>query len=156
MELKEYQKKTLREIKAYLEWLLKAKDEALRRSKTLSQEFADETFDFPKVAWKRVSSKPYYPKKNGLGEDLPNFYLKVPTGGGKTVLACHAIDKRVVGPSFKEIAAKYRSVKEADDKLEKKIRAGGSGVWGQVPMPPNTTVSEKEAKILVKWVLSQK
>ena len=61
MELKEYQKKTLREIKAYLEWLLKAKDEALRRSKTLSQEFADETFDFPKVAWKRVSSRPYYP-----------------------------------------------------------------------------------------------
>ena len=92
MELKEYQKKTLREIKAYLEWLLKARDEASRRSKTLSQEFADETFDFPKVAWKRVSSRPYYPKKNGLGEDLPNFYLKVPTGGGKTLLACHAID----------------------------------------------------------------
>lgn len=74
----------------------------------------------------------------------------------KACLACHSIDKRVVGPSFKEIAAKYRTVKDADDKLEKKVRAGGSGVWGQVPMPPNTTVSEKDAKILVKWVLSQK
>ena len=74
----------------------------------------------------------------------------------KACLACHAIDKRVVGPSFKEIAAKYRSVKEADDKLEKKVRAGGSGVWGQVPMPPNTTVNEKDAAVLAKWVMSQK
>ncbi len=74
----------------------------------------------------------------------------------KACLACHAIDKRVVGPSYKEIAAKYRTDKGAEDRLEKKVRAGGSGVWGQVPMPPNTTVSEKEAKILVKWVLSQK
>lgn len=74
----------------------------------------------------------------------------------KACLACHAIDKRVVGPSFKEIAAKYRSVKEADDKLEKKVRTGGVGVWGQVPMPPNTTVSEKDAETLVKWILSQK
>lgn len=92
MELKDYQKTTLLQIKAYLEWLLKAKEEAARRSVALSSEFADETFDFPRVAWRKVSNKPYYPKNNGLGEDLPNFYLKLPTGGGKTLLACHAID----------------------------------------------------------------
>jgi len=92
VELKEYQKKTLREVKAYLEWLTKAKEEAAKRSKDLSGEFSDETFDFPKVAWKKVTNRPYLPKKNGLGEDLPNFYLKIPTGGGKTILACHAID----------------------------------------------------------------
>lgn len=92
MELKEYQKKTLREIKTYLEWLVKARDEASRRTKGLTSEFAEETFDFPKVAWKKVSDRWYLSKKNGLGEDLPNFYLKIPTGGGKTVLACHAID----------------------------------------------------------------
>jgi cytochrome c len=74
----------------------------------------------------------------------------------KACLACHAVDKKVVGPSYKDIAGKYRSDKNAEANLAKKIRAGGVGVWGQVPMPPNTTVSEKEAQILVKWILSQK
>ena len=74
----------------------------------------------------------------------------------KACLACHAVDKKVVGPSYKEIAAKYRTDKNAEANLIKKVRAGGSGVWGQVPMPPNTTVSDKEAQILVKWIMSQK
>jgi len=74
----------------------------------------------------------------------------------KACLACHAIDKRVVGPSFKEIAVKYRTDKGAEANLVKKVRAGGVGVWGQVPMPPNTTVTEKDTLILVKWILSQK
>lgn len=92
MELKDYQKKALREVKAYLDWLLKAREEAAKRRISLSAEFSEETFDFPKVAWKKISSRPYYSKQNGLGEDLPNFYLKIPTGGGKTLLACHTID----------------------------------------------------------------
>lgn len=74
----------------------------------------------------------------------------------KACLACHAVDKKVVGPSYKDVAAKYRSDKNAEANLAKKIRAGGVGVWGQVPMPPNTTVNEKEAVILAKWILSQK
>ena len=74
----------------------------------------------------------------------------------KACLACHAIDKKVVGPSYKDVAAKYRSDKNAEATLVKKVRAGGVGVWGQVPMPPNTTVSEKEAQMLVKWILTQK
>ncbi len=74
----------------------------------------------------------------------------------KACLACHAIDKKVVGPSYKEVAAKYKSDKNAEANLAKKIRAGGVGVWGQVPMPPSTTVNEKEAAVLAKWVLSQK
>ncbi len=74
----------------------------------------------------------------------------------KACLACHAIDKKVVGPAYKEVAAKYKADKNAEVNLAKKIRAGGVGVWGQVPMPPNTTVNEKEAVILAKWVLSQK
>lgn len=74
----------------------------------------------------------------------------------KACLACHAVDKKVVGPSYKEIAAKYRTDKNAEANLIKKVRAGGVGVWGQVPMPPNTTVSDKEAQILVKWIMSQK
>ena len=73
----------------------------------------------------------------------------------KGCLACHQIDKKLVGPAYKEVAAKYRNDKNALPKLVKKVREGGQGVWGQVPMPPNQ-VSEKDAQALVKWVLSQK
>ncbi|MDZ4383662.1 MAG: DEAD/DEAH box helicase family protein, partial [Thermodesulfovibrionia bacterium] len=88
MELKEYQKKTLVEVKRYLEALaeLKAKNE---KAVQIDPEMS---FDFPQRAWSKVVGTTYYSKKNGLGEDLPNFYLKIPTGGGKTILACHAID----------------------------------------------------------------
>ncbi len=74
----------------------------------------------------------------------------------KNCLACHATDKKVVGPSYKDVAAKYASDKGAVDKLAKKIRQGGVGVWGQIPMPANPQVSEAEAKTLATWVLSQK
>jgi type III restriction enzyme len=92
MELKGYQQKTLTQVKVYLEWLTKAKEEAARRQ-PLSSEFSDvESFDFPKAAWGKVSSIPYYSNRNGLREGLPDFYIKIPTGGGKTLLACHIID----------------------------------------------------------------
>jgi cytochrome c len=71
-------------------------------------------------------------------------------------MACHAIDKRVVGPSYKEVAAKYRGDKSAEAKLIDKVKKGGVGVWGQVPMPPNTLVKDEDVKALVKWVLSLK
>lgn len=93
MELKEYQKKSLDQVKIYLDWLAKAKEEVSRRQ-ALSSEFSDvEAFDFPKIAWaKAFGNRPYHSKKNGLGEDVPDFYIKIPTGGGKTLLACHTID----------------------------------------------------------------
>lgn len=71
-------------------------------------------------------------------------------------LACHAVDKKVVGPSYKEVAAKYKADKGAEAKLFKKVKEGGTGVWGQIPMPPNTHVKDDDIKTLVKWVLSQK
>lgn len=74
----------------------------------------------------------------------------------KGCVACHAVDKKVVGPSFKEIAAKYASDKTAADKLAQKIIKGGSGVWGPVPMPANPQLSEADAKKLSSWVLSLK
>ncbi len=70
--------------------------------------------------------------------------------------ACHAIDKKVVGPSYKEVAAKYRGDKTAEAKLIEKVKNGGVGVWGQVPMPPNSLVKDEDVKTLVKWVLSLK
>jgi cytochrome c len=74
----------------------------------------------------------------------------------KGCLACHQVDKKLVGPAYKDVAAKYRTDKTAQAKLVKKVREGGQGVWGPVPMPPNGSVSEKDADTLVKWVLSQK
>ena len=71
-------------------------------------------------------------------------------------LACHAVDKKIVGPAFKEVAAKYKDDKGAEAKLVEKVMKGGSGVWGQIPMPPNVNVKEEDVKTLVKWVLSQK
>ena len=71
--------------------------------------------------------------------------------------ACHAVDKKIVGPAFKEVAAKYRTDKGAEAKLVEKVKKGGQGVWGQVPMPPNSPmVKDEDIKTLVKWVLSLK
>ena len=72
----------------------------------------------------------------------------------KNCLACHAVDKKLVGPSYKDIAAKYKADKNAQAVLVKKVRDGGVGVWGQIPMPANPQVKEQEAQALVKWVLS--
>ena len=74
----------------------------------------------------------------------------------KNCMACHAIDKKLVGPSYKDVAAKYAKDKDAATKLADKIVKGGAGVWGPVPMPANTQVSAAEAKQLATWVLSTK
>jgi len=74
----------------------------------------------------------------------------------KNCMACHAVDKKVVGPAYKDVAAKYKGDKGAVDKLAAKIIKGGSGVWGAVPMPANTQVNDAEAKKLAAWVLSIK
>ena len=71
-------------------------------------------------------------------------------------LACHTVDKKVVGPSYKEVAAKYRGDKAAEAKLIDKVKKGGVGVWGQIPMPPNAAVPDADTKALVQWILSQK
>jgi len=70
--------------------------------------------------------------------------------------ACHAVDKKLVGPAYKDVAAKYRDDKGAEAKLFDKVKKGGQGVWGQVPMPPNSQVPDADIHSLVKWVLSQK
>ena len=74
----------------------------------------------------------------------------------KNCLACHAVDHKVVGPAYKDVAAKYKGDKSAEGKLATKIMKGGSGVWGAIPMPANPQVNEAEAKKLAAWVLSQK
>ena len=71
-------------------------------------------------------------------------------------MTCHQIDKKILGPSFKDIAAKYRGNKAAEAMLAKKVKNGGSGVWGDMLMPPNAHVKDADIAALVKWVLAQK
>lgn len=71
-------------------------------------------------------------------------------------LTCHAMDKKIIGPSFKDIAAKYKGDKNAEANLVKKVKAGGAGVWGTMQMPPNAHVKEDDIKTLVRWVLTTK
>ena len=71
-------------------------------------------------------------------------------------LACHAIDKKLVGPAYKDVAAKYRGDPGAEAKLVEKVKKGSQGTWGQVPMPPNANVPDADVRALVKWILSQK
>ena len=71
-------------------------------------------------------------------------------------LTCHAVDKKVIGPSYAEVAAKYKGDAGAEAKLIAKVKNGGAGTWGQVPMPPNAAVPDADIKTLVKWVLATK
>lgn len=74
----------------------------------------------------------------------------------KNCLACHSVDKKVVGPAYKDVAAKFAGQPGAVDMLAGKILHGSTGTWGAIPMPPNTNVSDAEAKQLATWILSLK
>lgn len=72
-------------------------------------------------------------------------------------VACHVMKgPKTVGPSYADVAKKYAGQKDAEAKLVAKVKKGGTGVWGQVPMPPNPSVSDADLRALVKWVLSTK
>jgi cytochrome c len=74
----------------------------------------------------------------------------------KNCMACHAVSNKLVGPSYKDIAAKYAGQADAQEKLVGKVMKGGGGVWGAIPMPANPQVSPADAQKLVAWVLTQK
>lgn len=83
-------------------------------------------------------------------------FANVELAKSKNCMACHAVDAKLVGPAYKEVAKKYKGQKDAEAKLIQKVMKGGSGVWGPVPMPPNPQVSSAEAKTLVNWILNIK
>lgn len=71
-------------------------------------------------------------------------------------LACHTVDKKVLGPSYKDVAAKYKGQADAEALLIKRVKDGSSGIWGPIPMPPNgTKLSDAEYKTVVTWILAQ-
>jgi cytochrome c len=72
----------------------------------------------------------------------------------KNCMSCHAVDRKLVGPSYKDVAAKYKEDKSAPERLANKVMKGGGGVWGAVPMPSNPQITDSEAKKIVAWILS--
>lgn len=68
-------------------------------------------------------------------------------------LACHATDKKIVGPAYQDVAKKYAGQADAEAALAKSIKAGGSGKWGPIPMPPQSQLSDADAKTLAAWIL---
>lgn len=68
--------------------------------------------------------------------------------------ACHAIDKKLVGPAYKDVAKKYKGQKDAAAKLAQKVKKGGKGVWGPVPMPPNPAVPDSDLKKIIAYILA--
>ena len=76
--------------------------------------------------------------------------------GKSGCLACHTVDKKLVGPAWKDVANKYRGQSDAEAKVIQKVKNGGQGVWGNVPMPPNAQVKDEDIKTLVDWILTLK
>jgi cytochrome c len=78
--------------------------------------------------------------------------LPLATSSGCT--ACHQIDTKLVGPAYKEVAAKYKDQEDAVASLSAKVKAGGTGIWGEVPMPPNAHVKDEDIKTIVEWIMT--
>jgi cytochrome c5 len=93
------------------------------------------------------------PAKAGAPLDLASGQAAMQKDG---CAACHAVDKKIVGPAYQDVAAKYRGDSGALTKLTQKVKAGGVGVWGSVPMPPNSFVADGDIKALVSWILTLK
>ncbi len=74
----------------------------------------------------------------------------------KNCMSCHTVNRKLIGPAYRDVAIKYAHHREVEEQLVQKVMKGGSGAWGVVPMPANTQVNEKEARLLVKWILSLK
>ncbi|AYH45404.1 c-type cytochrome [Azoarcus sp. DN11] len=91
----------------------------------------------------------------GLLSAAPAF-ASLELAKSKNCLACHAVDKKLVGPAYQDVAKKYAGDSGAVARLAEKIQKGGSGVWGTMPMPANPQVNPEEAKTLATWVLSLK
>jgi cytochrome c len=86
----------------------------------------------------------------------PNVFANSELAMKKNCMACHAVDKKLVGPAYKAVATKYANDKDAVNRLAEKIIKGGSGVWGPVPMPANAQVNPADAKLLAQWILTVK
>jgi cytochrome c len=94
----------------------------------------------------------------GVGATAAHAAGEVPRGqlvaNANACMGCHAVDRKLVGPSFQQIAAKYKGDAQAPAKLARKVKEGGSGVWGMIPMPAHQSMSDADIRTVVDWVLA--
>jgi cytochrome c len=90
-----------------------------------------------------------------LATSMSNTYANEALAQKSGCLACHNVNVKILGPAYKDVAAKYRGQAGAEDKLVAKVKAGGSGVWGPIPMPAHPQVKEEDIRTIVKWVLTK-
>ena len=91
-----------------------------------------------------------------LATSINNAYANEALAQKSGCLACHNVNVKVLGPAYKDVAAKYRGQAGAEAKLVAKVKAGGSGVWGPIPMPAHPQIKEEDIRTIVKWVLTIK
>ncbi len=116
----------------------------------------------PTQSWVQTGdTQPAVKESTPAAESAPQTAAPAAASNPETMLtkygcvACHAPDKKVIGPAFKDVAAKYHGQKDAKQVLAEKVRNGGVGVWGQIPMPPSPSVSDEDLQTLVEWILSR-
>ena len=88
-----------------------------------------------------------------VGLNAPSAFADAQLAASKACMACHAVDMKLVGPAFKDVAAKYKDQDGAQEALVAKLKAGGSGAWGNIPMPPQGHVKDDDLNTLVTWIL---
>jgi cytochrome c len=131
----------------YCQWLL----HKVELGRLRPQDFSMHRFD---------SLKGLFMKQMLLGGAIAFSLLAGPAMASEELLkknactACHAVDKKLVGPGYKEVAAKYKGQKDAAAKLADKVKKGGQGAWGPIPMPPNPNVSDADVNAMVKFILA--
>ncbi len=103
--------------------------------------------------WKLLACVPLV-LAGGLAQAAPDSAAAQAILKKNACLACHAVDKKVIGPAYKDIAAKHKDDANAAELLSKHIRQGSSGVWGPVPMPPNPNVNDADLATVVEWILA--
>lgn len=116
-------------------------------ARTAHGELADQYRSFGPVRGTRTLGSPAATTKPAA-----NPAMEIATKNG--CMACHGVNNKIVGPGYNEVLARYKDQPDAEDRLVAKVKAGGQGVWGAVPMPPNGHLKDEDLKTLVKWILS--
>lgn len=135
------------------EWAFNVKN-MIERGAPITPEEIPQIVDYLATYYSRDSAPP----AESAATEVPTAATEDPAQRLLTAnacIACHAVDRRVVGPGFREIAQRYRGDSGAPDLLARKIRDGGAGAWGQVPMPPHPQLSAADLGVMVSWIMKQ-
>jgi cytochrome c551/c552 len=131
------------------EWAFNVKN-MIERGAPITPEEIQPIVDYLATYYNRDSAPPVETMAGSSTEDPAQKLLT-----SNACIACHAVDRKLIGPAFREIAQRYKEQGGAQDQLAKKIREGGSGAWGAIPMPPHLHLQDADLKLMVSWIMRQ-